>query len=104
MFLERVSMKMCLLRLKKFSKSNQTRLENILITWRGVKKRVLQTHNKCLKICNPNTIEKEVCVHANGIHAWNKLRTSFGKENWYRNHFILPDQMYEFFENLFNID
>ena len=35
-------------------------------------------------------IEKGVCDNANVIHAWNRFKTSLGKENWYRNHLSLP--------------
>ena len=62
-------------------------------------KGVLPTHKKWLKIQYPNIIEKGVCDNANVIHAWNRFRTSLGKENWYRNHFSLPNEHREFFED-----
>ena len=47
---------------------------------------------------------KKVYHGWNAIHAWNRFRTSLGKENWYRNHFSLPDEQREFFGDLFDID
>ena len=41
-------------------------------------------------------IEKGVCDNANVIHAWNRFKTSLGKENWYRNHLSLPKIYMEF--------
>ena len=55
-------------------------------------KRVLPTHKKWLKIRYPNITEKGVYDNANAIHTRNRFRTSLGRENWYRNHFSLPDE------------
>ena len=63
-------------------------------------KRLLPTHKKWIKIRYPNIIEKGICDDANAIHAWSRFRASMGKGN----HFSLPDEQREFFENLFNID
>ena len=67
-------------------------------------KRVLPTHKKWLKICYPNITEKGICDNAHAIHAQNRFRTRLGRENWYRNHFSLPDEQCEFFGDLFDVD
>ena len=44
------------------------------------------------------------CDDANAIHAWNWFkRRILTKENYYRNHFTLPDDTVELFEDFFNI-
>jgi len=44
------------------------------------------------------------CDDPNAIHAWNRFKHRIlTKENYYRNHFTLPDDTIELFEDLFNI-
>lgn len=67
-------------------------------------KRVLLTQKKWPKILYPNVIEKGACNDANIIHALNMFKISLDKENRYRNHFSLPDDQRELFEDLNDID
>ena len=42
---------------------------------------------------------------ANAIHRWNRVKEDFFcKKNYYRNHFSLPDDTIEFFEDMFETD
>ena len=89
-----------------------TKNQDHQMTWLGkhfyyivrCQKRLLPTHKKWLKICCRHIIEKGVCGDANATHAWNRFRTSMGKENLYRNHLCLPNEKRQFFENLLDID
>lgn len=89
-----------------------TKNQDHQMTWLGkhfyyivrCQKRLLPTHKKWLKICCRHIIKKGVCGDANATHAWNRFRTSMGKENLYRNHLCLPNEKRQFFENLFDID
>ena len=64
--------------------------------------------NKSLSVLRAKYPEMEVlepeCDDANAIHAWNRFkRRILTKKNYYRNHFTLPDETVEFFEDLLNV-
>ena len=51
------------------------------------------------------TIKEPEFEDANALHRWNRFKEDFlQKENYYRNHFSLPDDAIEFFEGIFEID
>lgn len=58
-------------------------------------KKVFPTHANSPKICYRNITEQ-------GDPEY--VQDQLGKENWYRNHFILPDEQREFFGDSFDID
>ena len=50
-------------------------------------------------------IEKGRCEDPNAVHSWCSFkRDILGKENYYKNHFSLPEQHREFFEDFFDIE
>ena len=49
-------------------------------------------------------VKEPKCEDANAIHCWNRFRDLLGKENYYKNHFSLPEEHCEFFEDLFDIE
>ena len=63
--------------------------------------------NKTPSILRAKYFEMEVldeCDDGNAVHAWNRFKRRFlTKENYCCNHFILPEDMVELFENLLNI-
>ena len=63
--------------------------------WLGVLKKQTRVMTN-QHIFKSGLIEKGVCDNANVIHAWNRFKTSLGKENWYRNHLSLPKIYMEF--------
>ena len=69
-------------------------------------KRVLKSPLDFLQVKYPEMEVKEPrCENANNIHCWNRFkRDLLGKENYYKNHFSLPEEHREFFEDLLNIE
>ena len=53
----------------------------------------------------PNmTVKEPEFEDANGIQKWNRFKEDFlQNENYYRNHFSLPDHTIEFLEDIFDI-
>ena len=50
-------------------------------------------------------VNKPQFENSSAIHRWNMFKEDFlQKENYYRNHFNLPDDTIEFFEDMFEID
>ena len=98
-------------------------LENKKMKWDDIRwkwnepgrRTFLQLHGKTSKKGSSNTQKvaknsvskynwKDLCDNANVIYTENRLTACLGKENWYRNHFSLPDEQHEFFGDLFDID
>ena len=69
-------------------------------------KKCLNAQIKILRIKYPNMIVKEpVCNDANSIHAWSRFKQDIlKKQNYYLNHFSLPEESRELFEGMFGIE
>ena len=69
-------------------------------------KKCLNAQIKILRIKYPNMIVKEpVCNDANSIHAWSRFKQDIlEKQNYYLNHFSLPEESRELFEGMFGIE
>ena len=68
--------------------------------------RALKNQLELLRVKYPSMEVKEPkCKAANAIHFWNWFkRDILGKVNYYKNHFSLPEEHREFFEDLFDIE
>ena len=69
-------------------------------------KRALSTQINLLRISYPNmNVFEPECDDPNAIHAWNRFKTDLlGKDNYYLNHFSLPEEHRGFFEDIFDIN
>ena len=69
-------------------------------------KKCLNIQIKLLRLKYPNMIVKEpLCNDANSIHAWSRFKQDIlEKENYYLNHFSLPEESRELFEGMFGIE
>ena len=66
----------------------------------------LQKRINILRDKYPNMIVKEPeCDDPNAVHCWNRFKTDIlTKQNYYRNHFSLPEDVQELFEDMFDVD
>ena len=69
-------------------------------------KKALSKHLNILRDKYPLMIVKEPeCDDPNAVHCWNRFKTDIlTKQNYYRNHFSLPEEVQELFEDMFDID
>ena len=69
-------------------------------------KKALSKHLNILRDKYPNMIVKEPeCDDPNAVHCWNRFKTDIlTKQNYYRNHFSLPEEVQELFEDMFDVD
>ena len=50
-------------------------------------------------------VKEPECDDPNAVHCWNRFKTDIlTKQNYYRNHFSLPEEVQELFEDMFDID
>ena len=69
-------------------------------------KKALSKHLNILRDKYPNMIVKEPeCDDPNAVHCWNRFKTDIlTKQNYYRNHFSLAEEVQELFEDMFDVD